>query len=213
MDETYTKVAGRWRYVYRAIDGSGALVDVVISDKRDTAAAKAFFRSAEAVTGITPDRVTTDGHASSPRAIRTEFRTDRTFSTLAAAQAELDDWVADYNTNRPHQALNMATPAQRFWRDDPAKVSQLRLPPTTRRPDSARGDGMWVSRRASAVGVVMVSWQQVCLGVAAAGHNIDVWVTDDILQFYDGDQLLRTQKRTSEGSVRVKRSTAPKRAR
>jgi len=147
------------------------------------------------------------------RAIRTEFRTDRTFASLLAAQAELDEWVADYNTNRPHQALDMATPAQRFWRDEPAKVSQLRVPTRTRRPDSARGDGIWVSRRASAVGVVMVSWQQVCLGVAAAGHNIDVWVTDQVLQFYDGDQLLRTQKRTSEGSVRVKRSTAPKRAR
>jgi transposase InsO family protein len=147
------------------------------------------------------------------RAIRTEFRTDRAFASLAAAQAELDEWVTDYNTNRPHQALDMATPAQRFWRENPASVTDLRMPSMTRRPDSARGDGIWVSRRASAVGVVMVSWQQVCLGVAAAGHNIDVWVTDQVLQFYDGDQLLRTQKRTSEGSVRVKRSTAPQRAR
>ena len=48
------------------------------------------------------------------------------------------------------------------------------------------------SRRASAVGVVCVSWQQVCLGVAAAGRPIDVWVTEKVLQFYDGDQLLRT---------------------
>jgi transposase InsO family protein len=146
------------------------------------------------------------------RAIRTEFRTDRAFASLAAAQAELADWVDDYNTNRPHQALDMATPAQRFWRTTTAPVTELRMPSTTSRPDSARGDGIWVTRRASAVGVVMVSWQQVCLGVAAAGHNIDVWVTDQVLQFYDSDQLLRTQKRTSEGSVRVKRSTAPKRA-
>jgi transposase InsO family protein len=145
------------------------------------------------------------------RAIRTEFRTDRAFASLAAAQAELDGWVIDYNTNRPHQALDMAMPAQRFWRDDPAPVTALRPPSTTTRPGSVRGDGTWVTRRASAVGVVMVSWQQVCLGVAAAGHNIDVWVTNDVLQFYDGDQLLRTQKRTSEGTVRVKRSTAPKR--
>lgn len=146
------------------------------------------------------------------RAIRTEFRTDRAFASLAAAQAELDEWVEDYNTHRPHQALDMGTPAQRFWRTTAAPVTELRVPSTTSRPDSARGDGIWITRRASAVGVVMVSWQQVCLGVAAAGHNIDVWVTDQVLQFYDGDQLLRTQKRTSEGSVRVKRSTAPKRA-
>ena len=73
VDETYLKVDGRWCYVYRAIDRSGALVDVLFSEHRDMAAAKAFFRSAKTVTGITPDRVTTDGHGSYPRAIRTEL--------------------------------------------------------------------------------------------------------------------------------------------
>jgi putative transposase len=58
-------VNGRWRYLYRAIDRSGALVDVRPSEKRDMAAAKAFFRSAKAVTGVPPARVTTDGHARS----------------------------------------------------------------------------------------------------------------------------------------------------
>jgi len=42
------------------------------------------------------------------RALRTEFRTDRVFGSLAAAQAELDAWVEDYNSRRPHQALDMA---------------------------------------------------------------------------------------------------------
>src|SRR3954447_232947 len=60
VDETYVRVDGRWRYLYRAIDRSGALVDVMFSGRRDMAAAKAFFRSAKAVTGDTPDRVTTD---------------------------------------------------------------------------------------------------------------------------------------------------------
>src|SRR5690242_18809535 len=73
VDETYIKVAGRWCYVYRAIDSTGALVDVLFSEHRDMKAARAFFRSATAVTGITPDRVTTDGHDSYPRAIRTEL--------------------------------------------------------------------------------------------------------------------------------------------
>ena len=73
VDETYLKVEGRWCYLYRAIDSSGALVDVMFSEPRDMTAAKAFFRSARTVTGITPDRVTTDGHDSYPRAIRTEL--------------------------------------------------------------------------------------------------------------------------------------------
>jgi transposase-like protein len=73
VDETYIKVRGHWRYLYRAIDRSGALVDVRFSETRDMAAAKAFFRSAKTVTGVTPARVTTDGHDSYPRAIRTEL--------------------------------------------------------------------------------------------------------------------------------------------
>jgi putative transposase len=73
VDETYLKVQGRWCYLYRAIDRSGALVDVMLSEHRDMAAAKAFFRSAKAVTGVTPDRVTTDSHDSYPRAIRSEL--------------------------------------------------------------------------------------------------------------------------------------------
>src|SRR5215204_825842 len=71
VDETYLKVHGRWCYLYRAIDRSGALVDVLFSEHRDMEAAQAFFRSAQEVTAVTPDRVTTDGHDSYPRAIRT----------------------------------------------------------------------------------------------------------------------------------------------
>jgi putative transposase len=70
VDETYLKVRGRWAYLYRAIDRDGGLVDVMLSERRDMAAAQAFFRSAKAATGVTPDRVTTDGHGSYPRAIR-----------------------------------------------------------------------------------------------------------------------------------------------
>ncbi|MFC0389743.1 IS6 family transposase, partial [Muricoccus vinaceus] len=70
VDETYLKVRGRWCYLYRAIDRDGNLVDTMLSEHRDMAAAQAFFRSAEAATGITPERVTTDGHGSYPRAIR-----------------------------------------------------------------------------------------------------------------------------------------------
>jgi transposase-like protein len=70
VDETYLKVRGRWCYLYRAIDRNGSLVDTMLSEHRDMAAAKAFFRSARPATDMTPDRVTTDGHGSYPRAIR-----------------------------------------------------------------------------------------------------------------------------------------------
>jgi putative transposase len=70
VDETYLKVRGRWCYLYRAIDHDGRLVDTMLGERRDMAAARAFIRSAKAATGVTPDRVTTDGHGSYPRAIR-----------------------------------------------------------------------------------------------------------------------------------------------
>jgi putative transposase len=73
VDETYVKVQGRWPYLYRAIDRDGNSVDVRLSDTRDLTAAEAFFRSARAVTGVTPDRITTDGHDAYPRAIRIVF--------------------------------------------------------------------------------------------------------------------------------------------
>ncbi len=70
VDETYLKVRGRWCYLYRAIDQDGNLIDAMRSETRDMQAAKAFFHSARAVMGLRSDRVTTDGHGSYPRAIR-----------------------------------------------------------------------------------------------------------------------------------------------
>jgi hypothetical protein len=79
----------------------------------------------------------------------------------------------------------------------------------TARPAAARGDGDWVARRANAVGVITVNWQQIVLGKAAAGRDVDVWVTEEVVQVYDGDQLLRTQLRRGSGPVRKKRPSVP----
>ncbi|AWV20596.1 Transposase (plasmid) [Roseomonas mucosa] len=70
VDETYIRIQGRWRYLYRAIDRNGDLVDTMPREHRDMLAAKAFFHSARSATGVTPDHVTTDGHGSYPLAIR-----------------------------------------------------------------------------------------------------------------------------------------------
>jgi transposase, IS6 family len=71
VDETYTKIAGKSAYVYRAIDGPGQVVDVSVSERRATADAAAFFRRASAATGVVPDEVTTDGAAAYPPALAT----------------------------------------------------------------------------------------------------------------------------------------------
>jgi transposase-like protein len=72
-DETYLKVRGRWRYRYRAIDREGNLIDVLLSEKRDKAAAEAFCRSARMLTGSVPERVTTAGRGTYPGAIKAEL--------------------------------------------------------------------------------------------------------------------------------------------
>jgi transposase-like protein len=70
VDETYVNVKGKWCDLYRAIDRDGNLVDSLLSEKRDMEAAKRFFKQAVDVVGHAPERVTTDGHDSYPRAIR-----------------------------------------------------------------------------------------------------------------------------------------------
>jgi transposase-like protein len=60
VDETYVKVAGRWRYVYRAIDQFGQIIDVFVSARRDATAARRFFDQAIGSTRVTPAEVTTD---------------------------------------------------------------------------------------------------------------------------------------------------------
>jgi hypothetical protein len=54
VDETHVKVAGQWRYVYRAIDQFGQIIDVVVSPRRDAAASRRFFQRAIGTTRVAP---------------------------------------------------------------------------------------------------------------------------------------------------------------
>jgi IS6 family transposase len=67
-DETYLKVAGTWAYLYRAIDQHGQVVDVLLSDRRDLAAARRFFTHALRA-GTVPAEVTTDRAPVYPRVL------------------------------------------------------------------------------------------------------------------------------------------------
>ena len=70
VDETYLRVQGRPCSLYRAIDRDGNLVDSLLSETRDMAAARRFLAGAARVVGHCPEQVTTDGHAAYSRAIR-----------------------------------------------------------------------------------------------------------------------------------------------
>ena len=70
MDETYIRVKGKWVYLYRAVDSSGATIDFLLSAKRDAAAAERFL--AKALGGENhpaPRVINTDEHAGYPPGI------------------------------------------------------------------------------------------------------------------------------------------------
>lgn len=134
------------------------------------------------------------------RTMRTEFLTGLVFDSLEDAQSQLDVWVGSYNRERPHSALQMNTPADRFtstrW-ELPVDVSGLTV--------VSRDGSDWVSRTVAAQEMISVSSQPVTLGKHRAGRQVDVHVLPTSLQIWDGDELLKTVLRTSEGEVRKKK--------
>jgi transposase, IS6 family len=68
VDETYAKIAGRWVYLYRAIDQFGQVIDVLVAEKRDLAATRRFFARA-LEHGLSPIEVTTDHAPAYPRVL------------------------------------------------------------------------------------------------------------------------------------------------
>ena len=67
-DETYLKVAGRWAYLYRAVNQNGQVIDILLSGRRDLAAARRFFTRALRA-GTVPAEVTTDRAPVYPRVL------------------------------------------------------------------------------------------------------------------------------------------------
>ena len=68
MDETYVKVNGKWKYLYRAVDKEGKTIDFLLTAKRDKAVAKRFFDKATAANG-TPEKITMDKSGANKAAI------------------------------------------------------------------------------------------------------------------------------------------------
>ena len=68
VDETYIKVKGQWRYLYRALDKQGRAVDFMLSKNRDKAAAVRFFKKAIGNDDV-PEKITLDGSQASHQAV------------------------------------------------------------------------------------------------------------------------------------------------
>ncbi|MGF6292567.1 IS6 family transposase [Paraburkholderia youngii] len=69
MDETYIRIRGEWRYLYRAVDKAGNTVDFLLRARRDKAAARAYFEKAIDQNGA-PETVTLDKSGSNLAALQ-----------------------------------------------------------------------------------------------------------------------------------------------
>jgi Integrase core domain len=131
------------------------------------------------------------------QSLRKEFLADRAFQSMDVAQHELDEWVTDYNTQRPHQALEMAVPADRFRLPDLAK-DNVSVP-----TDSADDQqGQWVLRRVASNGVISVDNQMFSVGNAYKAALVDAFVDDTTIQVWHQNHLIKTVARLRKGPVR-----------
>ena len=134
------------------------------------------------------------------RTLRQEFLTGRIFDDLPAAQAALEAWVASYNTERPHSALGMATPASRFT------AAETAPPADTSALLGERTGEDWISRRVAPNGVISVARQEVSCGKHRGGRRVDIHLQGQLMQIWDGDELVKTVLRTNQKEVRKKRA-------
>ena len=126
------------------------------------------------------------------RTLRDEFNTRQIFRNLKTAQEALDEWVSYYNTQRPHQALEDATPESRFRPGDREVRHQPKQP--------ERNGEQWVSRRVAQNGIVCVDSQHISVGKHYGGSTCDVLVSDGLFQFWVGNELLKTVARITPGA-------------
>lgn len=146
-----------------------------------------------------PRRPTTTGKIERfHRTLRQEFLTGRIFDDLPTAQAELDDFIGSYNTQRPHSALDMATPATRFTLTDPGRPAEVSALLGERSGDD------WISRKITTNGIISVAWQEVSCGKHRAGHRADIHLQGPMMQIWDGEDLIKTVLRTNRKEVRKK---------
>jgi transposase InsO family protein len=137
------------------------------------------------------------------RTLRVDFNTRQVFKNLKTAQEALDEWVTYYNTQRPHQALEDATPESRFR----ARDAEVRHP--LRHPE--RSGEQWVSRRVAPNGIVCVDSQHISVGKHYGGSTCDVLVSDGLFQFWLGTELLKTVARATPGTE-IRKKHAERRA-
>jgi transposase InsO family protein len=162
------------------------------------------------------------------QSLQTDFLTDAgPFASIAAAQAAVDGWRHEYNTERPHQSLDMATPASRFrpappqpgeelnlWA--PADLESLTSPapepedtPAVAEPASWP-DAVEVDRVVPPSGNMWVGGQQFWLSPARAGQAVTLWMDTATVHLSTGGWRIKTvpSRLTEVDLARLRRADA-----
>jgi hypothetical protein len=140
------------------------------------------------------------------KTLRAELLDGLRFDSLAQAQQVIDLWVADYNTSRPHQALGMATPAERFHAaaDPPLPA----VPPLVLAQDpvdtSVRprlGGPGEIARLVHTNGVIVITRQVCSVGRRYAGKQVTDQVEPDLLHVFCDGVFIKSIARTTSQEV------------
>jgi transposase InsO family protein len=127
------------------------------------------------------------------------------FESIEAAQEAIDEWVHAYNTQRPHQSLDMATPASLF-RARPSSASPdgligpaddvVALTPAAPSPPAAlvrATQAVEVDTRVPPSGVVVITGlQQLWVGKNYAGRTVTLWIDLTTIHILLDDAVLKT---------------------
>jgi hypothetical protein len=138
------------------------------------------------------------------KTMRSDFLVDhdRVHPSIEAFQAALDEWVAEYNTKRPHQSLGDRPPAERFALATVHRAPDLEMPQIPdETPLSARPPGVnrWVDQRGS-IGLGGLRYR---VGATFAGESVEVVVRSGLVEILHAGVLVAThaeRRRAGKGS-------------
>jgi len=143
------------------------------------------------------------------KTVRSEFLEGRVFATLEEAQAELDAWVAHYNSERPHQGIGMVAPARRFElageapppvvpvvEEEAAEVAPPALQPLT--------------RLVSARGGISFEGTHYHVGVWLAGEAVELVCRDGLVDVMHRGVLIACHARRRSGTAQAARAVRPR---
>ncbi len=127
------------------------------------------------------------------KTVRAELLTGRVFASIEEAQAVLDAWIEHYNSERPHQGIGMASPAERFTAGSPQPACSL----TDEPPPAPRTH----TRRVSREGRIDFAGHRYQVGAHFAGQTVELVCSGDLLEFSHRGVLVCSHARRDHARV------------